>query len=97
MSQVTLLLEQFNFKLIQIGPYLTGRALSFVNIIDVKVKRYMDFNQLTTPELVDSILGEVAKTLSEIRHAQDDLDKAESRLKFALAVLHNIRDRDLKE
>ena len=57
----------------------------------------MNFNQLTTPELVDSILGEVAKTLSEIRHAQDDLDKAESRLKFALAVLHNIRDRDLKE
>ena len=45
MSQVTLLLEQFNFKLIQIGPYLTGRALSFVNIIDVKVDRYMDLEK----------------------------------------------------
>jgi hypothetical protein len=57
----------------------------------------MDFSQLTTPELVDSIVGEVAKSLNEVRHAKDDLDKAESRLRFALAVLHTIKDRDLKE
>jgi hypothetical protein len=57
----------------------------------------MDFNQLTSAELVDSIIGEVAKGLNEVRHAQDDLDKAESRLRFVLAVLNTIRDRDLKE
>jgi hypothetical protein len=57
----------------------------------------MDFNQLTSAELVDSIIGEVAKGLNEVRHARDDLDKAESRLRFALAVLNTIKDRDLKE
>jgi hypothetical protein len=57
----------------------------------------MDFNKLTSAELVESIVGEVAKTLNEVRHAQDDLDKAESRLRFALAVLNTIKDRDLKE
>ena len=57
----------------------------------------MDFNDLPTPDLLDSVIGEVAKSLNEVRHAQDDLDKAESRLKFTLAVLHNLKTRDIKE
>jgi hypothetical protein len=57
----------------------------------------MDFNKLTSAELVESIVGEVAKTLNEVRHAQDDLEKADSRLRFALAVLNTIKDRDIKE
>lgn len=57
----------------------------------------MDFNTITTKDLLDSLLPEIAKALNEVRHAQDDLDKAESRLKFALAVIHNIKARDIKE
>lgn len=57
----------------------------------------MDFNDLPCPDLLDSVIGEVAKSLNEVRHAQDDLNKAESRLKFTLAVLHNLKTRDIKE
>jgi len=57
----------------------------------------MDFSKLTSAELVESIVGEVAKSLNEVRHAQDDLEKADSRLRFALAVLNTIKDRDIKE
>jgi hypothetical protein len=58
---------------------------------------FMDFNQITTKDLLDSVVPEVAKALNEVRHAQDDLDKAESRLKFVLAVIHNLKTRDIKE
>lgn len=57
----------------------------------------MDFNQISSKDLIDSIVPEVAKSLNEIRHAQDDLIKAESRLKFILAVVHNLKTRDIKE
>lgn len=57
----------------------------------------MDFNTISTEDLLDSMLPEVAKALNEVRHAQDDLDKAESRLKFVLAVIHNLKNRDIKE
>ncbi len=57
----------------------------------------MDFQNLSTREVVQTLLAENAKALNEIRHAQDDLEKAESRLKFNLALIHNLNTRDLKE
>ena len=57
----------------------------------------MDFNQHPTKDLLKSIEAELAKSLSEVRHAQDDLEKADNRLKFSLAVLHNLKNRDIKE
>jgi hypothetical protein len=57
----------------------------------------MDFNNHTTEALLVSLEAELAKSLSEIKHAQDDLDKANSRLRFSVALLHNIKNRDIKE
>jgi hypothetical protein len=57
----------------------------------------MDFENLNQAQVVQTMLAETAKALNEIRHAQDDLDKAESRLKFNLALIHNLNNRDLKE
>ena len=57
----------------------------------------MDFNQIPTKDLLKSIEAELAKSLNEVRHAQDDLDKADNRLKFSLAVLHNLKNRDIKD
>jgi len=53
----------------------------------------MDFNTIAFKDLLASLETEVAKALNELRHAQEDLDKAESRLKFTLAVIHNLKDR----
>jgi hypothetical protein len=57
----------------------------------------MDFNDLTHEQVVQSLIAECAKALNESRHAQDDLDKADSRLRFILAALHNLQTRDIKE
>lgn len=57
----------------------------------------MNFNDLTTKEVYDTLTAECAKALNEVRHAEDDLDKAESRLKFILAMIHNLKERDVKE
>ena len=53
----------------------------------------MIFDDYSLPDLVASLEGEVAKCISEIRHAQADLDKAENRQKFILALLHHIKHR----
>jgi hypothetical protein len=53
----------------------------------------MDFNDHSISEILKSLEGEVAKTLNEIRHAQDDLEKAENRQKFILAVIHHLKQR----
>ena len=53
----------------------------------------MDFNDYTLKELRDSMEAEMAKCLGEIRCAQADLDKAQSRMRFILAVIHNLKDR----
>jgi hypothetical protein len=53
----------------------------------------MDFNDLDGPGIIQTLEGEVAKALNEIRHAEDDLSKAESRLKFTLALIHNLKQR----
>jgi hypothetical protein len=59
----------------------------------------MDFNDLGHSDIVDSLIAEAAKALNENRHAQDDLDKADSRLRFILAALHNLkmRNKDKKD
>jgi hypothetical protein len=59
----------------------------------------MDFNDLGHSDIVDSLIAETAKALNEVRHAQDDLDKADSRLRFILAALHNLkmRNKDKKD
>jgi len=53
----------------------------------------MDFNTLAQEDLLRSLEAEVAKALAEIRHAEDDIDKATGRLKFVLAVIHNLKNR----
>lgn len=57
----------------------------------------MNFNDHSVEELVRSVEAELAKASNEVRHAQEDLDKATNRLKFALAVVHNIRNRSTGE
>ena len=57
----------------------------------------MNFNDHSVDELIRSVEAELAKASSEVRHAQEDLDKATNRLKFALAVVHNIRNRSKGE
>jgi hypothetical protein len=57
----------------------------------------MDFKDLNNTAVVQTLLAETAKALNELRHAQDDLEKVESRMKFNLALLHNLTTRDLKE
>jgi hypothetical protein len=51
----------------------------------------MDFKDHNLKDLVVSLEAEVAKSLAEVRHAQDDLDKVENRQKFILALLHYIK------
>lgn len=57
----------------------------------------MNFSDLTPKQVLDTLTAECAKALNEVRHAEDDLDKADSRLKFVLAMIHNLRERDIKE
>lgn len=53
----------------------------------------MDFYQHTIQDILKSLEAEVAKSLSEIRHAEDDLEKAINRQKFILAVVHHLKQR----
>jgi hypothetical protein len=54
----------------------------------------MDFNDLSPDDVLATLVAESAKALNEVRHAQDDLDKADSRLRFILAAIHNLRLRN---
>lgn len=44
----------------------------------------------TTQELYESLLAELAKTSNEIRCAERDIKKAESRLQFALVAINTL-------
>lgn len=44
----------------------------------------------TNQELLESLLAEIAKASNEMRCAQGDLTKAQSRLSFALAVANDL-------
>lgn len=53
----------------------------------------MDLTRYNHNELLRSLEAECAKSLGEIKCAQGDLDKANSRLRFILAVIHEMKDR----
>ena len=58
----------------------------------------MDLHQYTDRQLVAVLEQECAKSLGEIRCAQGDLDKANSRMRFILAVIHTLKEKaDTKE
>lgn len=50
-------------------------------------------DQKTDGELIKSLLGEVAKAQNEIRCAQADLSKAQSRISFLLVVINTLIER----
>lgn len=47
----------------------------------------------TDKQLLESMLAEVAKANAEIRHAQGDLEKAQSRLKFTIMLANTMIER----
>jgi hypothetical protein len=59
----------------------------------------MDLDQYSDEDLLQSIEAEIAKSLGELKCAQGDINKINSRLKFALVALHTIKrkQQDKKE
>jgi hypothetical protein len=53
----------------------------------------MDLQKYSEQDLMTSIEAEIAKALNELRCLQGDADKVNSRLRFALAALHAIKDK----
>jgi len=53
----------------------------------------MLFDEHSVVDLLKSLEGEVAKTISEVTHAQQDLEKAQNRQKFILALIHHLKQR----
>jgi hypothetical protein len=53
----------------------------------------MDLERFTDEELLQSIEAEVAKALNELRCLQGDAGKINGRLRFALAAIHEIKDK----
>ncbi len=54
----------------------------------------MDLQDYTDQQLLNSLEAEIAKCLGELRCLQGDADKINSRLRFALAVLHTVKERN---
>jgi len=50
-------------------------------------------DQKTDHDLVKSLLAEVAKATNELRCAQGDVTKSQSRLQFALVLLNKMIER----
>jgi hypothetical protein len=50
----------------------------------------MTIDSKTTPDLLRSLLAETAKATNELRCARGDIDKAQSRLQFTVAVLNEM-------
>jgi len=57
----------------------------------------MDLHQYSIEQLLATLEAETAKSLGEIKCAQGDLEKANARLRFILAVIHTMKDKDIKE
>jgi hypothetical protein len=53
----------------------------------------MIFDDKTDREIYESIEAEVAKALSEIRCAKNDLAQAETRMRFVLKTSHYLQER----
>lgn len=47
----------------------------------------------TDRQLLESLIAEVAKSTNEIKCARNDLDKAQSRIKFLMVVIHELINR----
>lgn len=47
----------------------------------------------TDAALLESMVGEIAKARNEIRCAQNDIEKANSRIGFLLVVVHRLIER----
>lgn len=60
----------------------------------LKGERLMDLNDYSKEDLLKSIEAEVAKSLHELKCLQGDADKVSARLKFTLAALHIIKNKD---
>lgn len=56
----------------------------------------MDLNELNSSDLIKSLEAEAAKSLNELKAAQHDIDKANSRVRFILAVIHILKEREIK-
>ena len=52
----------------------------------------MDLRDYSDEDLIKSLEAEVAKSLNEIKIAQGDLDKIKGRMRFALAVIHILKE-----
>lgn len=53
----------------------------------------MDLENYTDSQLLQALEAEIAKALNELRCLQGDSDKINSRLRFALAAVHQIKDK----
>lgn len=53
----------------------------------------MDLREYSNEDLMQSLVAEIAKSTAELKSAQSDLDKISGRLRFALAVLHIVKER----
>lgn len=53
----------------------------------------MDFKDYNDDDLLKSALAETAKAQNEIKCAQSDLDKAQSRIKFLILLLNKMIER----
>lgn len=53
----------------------------------------MDLEDYNDDDLIKSLEAEAAKALSELRTAQGDLEKINSRLRFVLTVIHILKER----
>jgi hypothetical protein len=53
----------------------------------------MDLERYSNAELLQALEAEIAKALNELRCLQGDADKVNSRLRFALAAVHGIKDK----
>jgi hypothetical protein len=54
----------------------------------------MQLEDYNNRDLLKSLEAECAKALNEIKTAQNDIDKANSRLRFILAVIHILKQRE---
>lgn len=53
----------------------------------------MDLERYSDSELLKSLLAEAAKSMNELKQAQGDLDKINSRLRFILVILNVLQER----
>jgi hypothetical protein len=53
----------------------------------------MELEDYSDEDLIKSLEAEIAKSLNEIRSAQGDIEKVKGRMRFALAVIHILKDK----